>query len=271
VDLLKRELAPILPEAWALIDAEATRVLHLNLAGRRLVDLCGPHGWRFGAVDSGRLDLLPEQPDRDLNLGLRKVQPLMEVRVPIKLSLMELDTAARGALQIDLQNVVTAAEKIALLEDRAIFSGFAPAGITGLMGASPHKAEPVPVDLKALPEAVLRAKETLRQAGVNGPYALVLGTRLYDRVVATSEDGHPLTRRIEGLIVDRPIVRAPSIDDGLVISLRGGDYELWLGQDLSIGYAHHEKHEVELYLTESFTFRILEANAAVVLSARPRS
>jgi uncharacterized linocin/CFP29 family protein len=35
MDLLKRELAPILPEAWKLIDAEATRVLRLNLAGRK--------------------------------------------------------------------------------------------------------------------------------------------------------------------------------------------------------------------------------------------
>ena len=35
MDLLKRTLAPILPEAWKAIDEEARRVLKLNLAGRK--------------------------------------------------------------------------------------------------------------------------------------------------------------------------------------------------------------------------------------------
>ena len=55
-DLLKRDLAPITPDALAAVDAEATRVLKLNLAGRRLVDFKGPHGWQLAAVNTGRLD-----------------------------------------------------------------------------------------------------------------------------------------------------------------------------------------------------------------------
>ena len=60
MDLLKRDLAPILPEAWELIDREATRVLKLNLAGRKLVDVRGPHGWQFASVNTGRLQPLRE-------------------------------------------------------------------------------------------------------------------------------------------------------------------------------------------------------------------
>jgi hypothetical protein len=37
-----------------------------------------------------------------------------------------------------------------------------------------------------------------------------------------------------------------------------------LGQDFSVGYASHDRDKVELYLTESFTFRVLEPAAAVV-------
>ena len=116
-----------------------------------------------------------------------------------------------------------------------------------------------------MPRAVLSGKEKLRQAGVSGPYALVLGSELYDQVYAFTEEGHPLAKRIEQLLVDRPIVRAPALDGGVVLSLRGGDYELTVGQDLAVGYAHHGNHEVELYLTESFTFRVLEPAAAVRL------
>jgi uncharacterized linocin/CFP29 family protein len=264
MDLLKRELAPVLPDAWAAIDEEAARVLRLNLAGRKLVDFQGPKGWKKAAVNTGRLELLPDKADPDLNLGIREVQRLVEVRVPIKLPIMELDTVARGASNPELGAVVKAAEKIARIEDGAIFNGLRAAGITGLLPASPHAPVKLAADVGQLPRAVLAATESLRQAGVSGPYALVLGSELYDQVFSTVLEGHPLPRRIEPLLVEK-IVRAMSLEGGVVLSLRGGDYELTVGQDLAVGYAHHDKHEVELYLTESFTFRVLEPAAAVRL------
>jgi uncharacterized linocin/CFP29 family protein len=264
MDLLKRNLAPILPEAWSAIDEEAARVLKLNLAGRKLVDFRGPKGWQKAAVNTGRLKLVPDRAD-DVTLGIREVQRLVELRVPIKLPIMELDSVARGASNPDLGPVVKAAEKVAHVEDSAIFNGLAAAEITGLLPASPHKPVPIQPDISLLPRAVLAAKESLRQAGISGPYALVLGSELYDQVFGTVLEGHPLPRRIEPLLVEK-IVRATAFDGGVVLSLRGGDYELTVGQDLSVGYAHHEKHEVELYLAESFTFRVLEPAAAVRLS-----
>jgi uncharacterized linocin/CFP29 family protein len=61
-------------------------------------------------------------------------------------------------------------------------------------------------------------------------------------------------------------VWAPAIQGGAVLlSVRGGDFELTVGQDLSIGYATHDRTDVELYLTESFTFRVLEEKAAIFL------
>ena len=266
MDLLKRERAPILPAAWKLIDEEATRVLKLLLAGRKLVDFKGPHGWELASVNTGHVDVIDEKPAPEVSMGVRKVQPLVELRVPMKLRIMELDQVARGANDPDLTPVVRAAESIALAEDRAIFQGIAHAGITGLVAASPHPPLAVPADLRALPREILTAKDALRNAGVAGPYALVLGAQLYDQVYAATDDGHPIVRQIEHL-VDRPIVRADAIRGGLVISLRGGDYELTIGQDLSIGYAHHTRDEVELYITESFAFRVLEPTAAVVLAA----
>jgi uncharacterized linocin/CFP29 family protein len=267
MDLLKRDLAPILPEAWGFIDNEATRVLKLNLAARKLVDVRGPHGWQFAAVNTGRLQPLREAADPELEMGLRKVQALVELRVPIKLQIGELDSVARGAEDPDLSAVVRAAEKLALAEDNAIFNGLAAADIPGIVRASPHPAVPIPTDLAGLPRAVLAARETLRKAGVGGPYALVLGAPLYAQVRAALLEGYPLAKQVEA-IVDRPLVRAVALDSAVVLSLRGGDYELWIGQDLSIGYAHHDKKDVELYLTESFTFRVLESGAAVAMTRR---
>jgi uncharacterized linocin/CFP29 family protein len=264
-DLLKRHLAPILPEAWKLIDDEAKRVLMLHLGGRKVADFRGPFGWTYAAVNTGRLALFSDQKS-DNHLGLRRVQPLLEARVPIKLAIMELDTVARGGDDPELGPVIEAAKKAAHVEDDAIFNGLEAAGINGILPASPHPNVQLPTDVLQVPRAVLDAKELLVKAGINGPYALVLGPDLYQRVFAATEDGRPVADRIERQMVDRPIVRSEAIRDGVLVSVRGGDYELTVGEDLSIGYAYHSKHEVELYLTESFTFRVLEPAAAVRLT-----
>jgi len=265
VDLLKRRLAPILPEAWELIDEEAKRVLELHLAGRKLVDFNGPFGWKYAAVNTGHLALLGDKPSDDVNLGLRRVQPLVEMRVPIKLDIMQLDTVARGAEDPDLSPVVSAAQRTAVVEDDAIFNGLERAGIQGILPSSPHETVRLPAEVRELPKALLDAKEILRKAGIGGPYAVVLDADLHEKVYAAAEDGRPLAKRIEQTVA--PIVRAAAIRGAALMSVRGGDYELTVGQDLSIGYAYHSKHEVELYLTESFTFRVLEPAAAVRLGA----
>jgi uncharacterized linocin/CFP29 family protein len=263
VDILKRSLAPILPEAWELIDAEAARVLTLDLAARKLVDFDGPHGIEHSAVSTGRLELFTERPVPEVSVGLRRVQPLLELRTPIRLDLMELDLVARGASDPDLHAVVVAAEHAAHAEDLAVFTGYPRAGITGIVEASPHA--PLLLGAPALyPRVLLEAKETLRAAGVNGPYGLALGLRAYEAVYSAAEDGNPILRRVEQ-VIDGPIVRARALDGAVLLSVRGGDYQLTVGLDLAIGYAYHEKHTVELYLTESFTFRVLEPPAAVYL------
>jgi uncharacterized linocin/CFP29 family protein len=152
MDLLKRELAPILAEAWKVLDEEAKRVLKLNLAGRKLVDFRGPYGWNHAAVNTGRLQLLDDRPDNNVSVGVRTVKPLIEVRAPILLDLMELDTIARGALDPDLDPVVRAAESVARTEDTAIFHGYPAAKIVGIIESSPHP--PIPV-AAALEDAVL--------------------------------------------------------------------------------------------------------------------
>jgi uncharacterized linocin/CFP29 family protein len=66
-------------------------------------------------------------------------------------------------------------------------------------------------------------------------------------------------------IVDGPIIWAPAVNGAVVLSTRGGDFELTVGRDLSIGYASHTDAVVRLYLTESMTFRVLTPEAAVAL------
>lgn len=263
MDLLKRELAPILPEAWKFIDEQAIQVLKSNLTGRKLVDFDGPHGWRFAAVDLGKLSAV-DFDQAGVSMGYRQVQPLVEIRVPIRLSITELDDVARGARNPDLASVVEAAEKIAITEDSALFNGCTPAGIVGIIEASPHPPRSVRQPAE-YPRAILEALAVLRDAGVTGPFALALGPRAYDVLFAATNDGYPIAKQIQRLLIDGPVLRAHGVDGAVVMSIRGGDYEITVGQDLSIGYSHHDEHTVHLYLVESFAFRVLEPTAAVHL------
>jgi uncharacterized linocin/CFP29 family protein len=67
-------------------------------------------------------------------------------------------------------------------------------------------------------------------------------------------------------IVDGNIIWAPAIEGAFVLTTRGGDFELKIGQDVSIGYLSHTDTMVRLYLQETFTFRLLTSEASVVLS-----
>jgi uncharacterized linocin/CFP29 family protein len=87
----------------------------------------------------------------------------------------------------------------------------------------------------------------------------------YTAVSGGSDDGYPLLQHVRRL-VDGEIVWAPAIEAGMVVSTRGGDFELHIGQDISIGYLNHTETTVRLYLQETFTFLLLTAEAAVVLA-----
>ena len=261
---LHRALAPISAAAWAVIDEEARRTLKRRLAGRRLVDVGGPHGFAFSAIGTGRIETLAPPPLPGVEAVARRVQPLIELRVPFTVQRREIDAVDRGAKDADWAPVKQAAVKAAQAEDGAVFDGYAAAGITGITQASAHPALPLGDDYPRYPGIVAEALNLLRGAGVEGPYAIALGPRCYAGLTETAVAGYPVIQHVRRL-VDGPIVWAPAVGGAVVMSLRGGDFELVLGQDLSIGYLRHNDSQVDLYIQESFTFRAIAGEAAVTL------
>jgi uncharacterized linocin/CFP29 family protein len=111
---------------------------------------------------------------------------------------------------------------------------------------------------------VAEAVSKLRTSGIIGPYAIALGPRCYTGLTRTTVGGYPVIEHVRRLL-DGPIVWAPAVSGAIVLSMRGGDFELTVGQDFSIGYLDHSATAVRLYLQESFTFRVLSPEAAVPL------
>jgi uncharacterized linocin/CFP29 family protein len=261
---LHRELAPISEPAWAQIEEEASRTLKRYLAARHVVDVEGPKGFEFSAAGTGHIRQI-QAPGDGIEAAQREAKALVELRVPFELTRRAIDDVERGANDSDWQPLKDAARKIAFTEDRTVFEGYASAGIQGIRQGTSNPLLTLPADVKSYPGAVARAVSQLRLAGVNGPYALVLGTEPYTAVSGGSDDGYPVLHHIQRL-VDGEIVWAPAIEGGFVVTTRGGDFELDIGQDISIGYLSHTETAVRLYLQETFTFLALTAEAAVVLA-----
>jgi uncharacterized linocin/CFP29 family protein len=266
MDHLHRNLAPISDTAWGLIEDEARRNLRHYLAGRPLIDFTGPLGWEHSAVNLGRVRTVEPGTAGQSAAHVRAAQPLVELRVPIELPRDVVEDADRGAPDPDLDVVTEAARRLAEAEDKAVFHGWETAGITGITPSSPHEPLTISDDYNNYPGIVARAVDRLRNAGVGGPYAIALGPRCYTGVIETTEHGgYPVLEHIK-LILGGPIAWAPAVDGAVVLSRRGGDYELVCGQDCSIGYRSHDDATVELFLEESFTFVVREPKAAVALT-----
>ena len=263
-DLL-RERAPIPQAAWEQIDEQATKTLKATLGSRKLVDFKGPEGWSKSAINLGRANRLSEGPVSRVDARLRQVQPLVEFRAVFELERSELEDISRGAPDADLDAVVEAAQAIALAEDKAVFRGYAAAGIQGIVEASGGETQPISDDYEKYPGAVAEAIHILRARGVSGPYGIALGPRCFTGLNKTiGRNGSPVIEHVRQLL-GGPTVSVPAVEGAVVLSLRGGDFEMTVGRDLSVGYLDHTSERVRLYIEESMTFRVLESDAAVPL------
>jgi uncharacterized linocin/CFP29 family protein len=260
---LHRELAPISDAAWTQIEEEATRTLKEHLAGRRVVDVRGPGGTTHSAVGTGHLRQITAPRD-GIIARQRDVKTLVELRVPFALDRQAIDDVERGANDSDWQPVKDAARQIAFAEDGAIFEGYPAAGIEGIRPGTSNPIMTLPADVRQYPEAIAHALGQLRLAGVNGPYAVLLGAEAYTALAETSDHGYPVLAHVQRLIPSE-LIWAPAIAGAFVLSTRGDDFQLHIGQDVSIGYSGHSDTAVRLYLQESITFLMLTAEAAVAL------
>ncbi len=265
-DYLRKSMAPISDGAWQEIEQQAGLTLKGNLMLRGLVDFSGPHGLQLAAINTGKLQKTHNNAKDGVAWSLRASLPLVEVRTPLRLDRAELDSVERGAADPDLEALEEAARRMAIFEENVLLNGLSDAGIQGLAKASAHQ----PVAVKdagadSLFSAIADGILALEQAGINGPYALLLGDDDYQALRIGTPGGYPIARRA-GELLAGGIHWSPAVKGGLLLSRRGGDFEMTSGQDIAIGYQEHDAESVTLFFTESFTFRVLEPAAAIMLA-----
>ena len=121
-------------------------------------------------------------------------------------------------------------------------------------------------DCQTYPAIVAQAVDRMRGKGIGGPYALAISPSRYTRIVETTEHGGYLLVDHLTRVLGGEVIWSPGLDGALVLSQRGGDFLLSVGQDWSVGYTSHDAASVQLYLEETLTFRAIEPDAVTVLA-----
>jgi uncharacterized linocin/CFP29 family protein len=263
MDILRRSASLITPEAWEELDDQAKKVLTANLSARKFVDVEGPKGWTYSAHPTGRLDIATTNQGGSVKFGVSKVLPLVEVRSTFELDMWELDNISRGAKDPDLSALEKAAKEIALFEEKAVYKGLADAGIEGLASVAKERTVTLSgAEAEHIVDAISAAIFKLHEDAVEGPYALVASPKLWKSIYG-AVSCYPTSKHL-GNLVDKVILSTQ--DESYVVSLRGGDFELVLGQDLSLGFEERNAGKLRLFFTESFTFRVITPEAVVALA-----
>ena len=260
---LLREHAPITEESWARIDEEARERLTPALAARKLVDFAGPLGWQHSATNLGRVATV-KAPFTGVSAGQRRVLPLVEARANFSVTRAELADSDRGAEDTDFADLDRAAHDLAVGGERR--------GLPRLEGGGHRRHR------RGRAVCADRARQRLR--------ALPAACRDGDRAAARGRDRRPLRprARAQGARARAREQRArrlsscstisarssaarscgrPGVEGAVVVSLRGGDFLFESGEDISVGYIAHDAEAVQLYLEESFSFRVATPEAAV--------
>ena len=151
-------------------------------------------------------------------------------------------------------------------ENTAVFHGWSDAGIDGIARVSPHDAIPCGDEIERYPSFVARAVETLLRNGVGGPYALALGREEYTRVIESAERGGVLLFDHLRKILGGPIVWAPGVDGGVVVSASAAATSCSTPARTSRSATRPTTPRAcTLYLEESFSFRVASPEAAVAI------
>ena len=264
---LLRSHAPITAEGWQRIDGEARDGSSPRWALGASSTSWARTAGRLRRSNLGRVTALAGRPSDGVEARLRPVLPLVELVVPF-----ELDRARSSAQATAAPRTSTTARST---RPRSGWRGRERRRLPRLGGRRDHRdrrGEPARrARARGRPWAFRRARRDGGRAAParrdRRPYGLALGEEMWSDVVEGSENGgYPLLRHLEQ-ITDGPTVWTPGLREAVLLSLRGGDFLFESGQDISIGYRATTPPSVELYLEETFTFRVATPEAAIALTS----
>ena len=266
MDTLRRDAAPLSERVWKEIDEAVGHAAKHVFTARRVATFDGPHGW--DQLVASRLGTMTPCQTREgkATVCRPEVVLLAEVRAEFSVPWAAIELFERGAPRLDTRTAEDAAREVALAEDRLALYG-EPMGAGFLTSPDSPRIRAgdwtVPGQMIA---DVLKAIEILDTRGLSGPYELVLSpARYFQYLQAEGDHGYPAARQLREVVsaVHRSLV---AHDAGAVFSVRGGDFVLSVGGDLSVGYRLHDREAVHLFCVETIGAQTATPEAVCTLA-----
>lgn len=256
---LGRDDAPLSPQLWAMLDEAVLGAVRAELAGRRLLEVDGPHGLGLKSIPLG---------DDEIEEGVfvSASLPVTLLQQTFALQMRDLAAAEREPAAVGLAPLVQTAKALARKEDELIFRGTA--HTPGLMNA--ERAVPAHLsdwaEVGAAEHDILAAVSALDAVGMHGPYALALAPKRYNLLLRRFATAAVSELDVVRTIATEGVIKAPVLADGGVLVQAGRQFaHVVLGQDLSLGFVGPAAGRFEFFLSESLALRLLAPQAVCVL------
>ena len=157
--------------------------------------------------------------------------------VPFSVSRATIDDASRGAQRLDLDELEAAVRTLGEAENAARLPRLRR---RRHRRASPRSRRTTPSRCRPtsrrIPTSVAKAVNTLRVVRHRRPVRARHRAAGFTAIIESTERGGLLLLDHLRQILGGPVVWAPGVEGAVVLSLRGGDFVLDCGEDLSIGY-----------------------------------
>ncbi len=261
---LNRETSPIAAAVWAQIDSVFFPLLSQRLKLRSLVGFT-PVPFETDAIATG--DLTPLISSDNLTVSAREPIRMVEIQYDFDLPKSVVEAFKRDKPDFDDSIFKHVSNRFSGVENSLILDGVSEAGINGILKKIPRK--PIHAkNTKGLIDAVASMLAAFGGEFIQGPYKLVLSTTTLIKMVTESEGGVSVKSRLETLLGADFFIVCENIGDDKILALsqRGGDFILYNGLDVSIGYTGEKKESYTLFMSESCTFRILNPEAAILIT-----
>jgi uncharacterized linocin/CFP29 family protein len=269
---LPREDAPISEPVWEMIDGAALGAAKSQLAGRRLLEISGPYGLGYRAVDGGERPAGGEvtRGGATAALSSAQVQPVPMLSAGFTLAIRDVASAQEHGVRLELKPAVEAAIATAHLEDKLIFEGNKGLGIPGLLNA--EGAAKVKLgnwgEVGKAADDLIAAVNALDAAGFPGPYTAALAPPLYNSLFLRYPQGNMLQLEQARQIISGGIVKAATLKSGGVVMQAGKHVAaIMVGQDMTVAYVGPSGTSYEFVVVESLAPRVFMPEAVCVLEA----
>jgi uncharacterized linocin/CFP29 family protein len=268
-DYLQHHENPLAPEEFSRLHDAVVGAARRRLVGRRFIELYGPLGPgvqaipydEFTNIETGQLDLTGEAESPPVFTDRRRFRPLLILYKDFVIHWRDLEMQRQLNMPIDDSAAAGAASWCAEAEDKLIFYGEQKHGYEGLMThPQRHRLElSGNWDRPGMAfRDVVRASETLFEAGHYGPYAMVVAPRLWANLHRLWEDARTLEIDNVRRLLDGGVFRSDVLanNSAVVVSTGRENMDITIGLDMTVAYLGAERMNHPFRVLETLGLRI---------------